>query len=292
MASSSQRATDRLARFAQAARNGLRTRSAIANWPEFLGYIALGRAGVVGKEFTVRTRSGLRLRTMNHDVSWTPIYEIFVEDTYRLTSVAELKVKAPKILDLGGHIGAFSIAVAARYPDSRIWCFEPSSSTFQYLTTNLAANSLASRVEAFNVAIGPADGSATLYEDDVISGQSSLNASPREPKPSSKETEVRVESFEGAIERAGGLIDLVKMDIEGGEYPLLSECRPEVWRSIAGLLIEYHPVDGHTFDDVEAVLKPLGFETIWREDAPRAGCGTAYLRNPKAQPISNTEPAS
>ena len=44
------------------------------------------------------------------------------------------------IIDVGAHIGVVSILVAKRFPEARVYAYEPASSNFAMLQANLAAN--------------------------------------------------------------------------------------------------------------------------------------------------------
>jgi hypothetical protein len=58
----------------------------------------------------------------------------------------------------------------------------------------------------------------------------------------------------------GKSVDLLKIDIEGAEFPVLNDCREEL-RQVKRIFIEYHSLSGElqNLDNLLAILKDAGF---------------------------------
>jgi FkbM family methyltransferase len=141
------------------------------------------------------------------------------------------------ILDIGGYLGLVAILFARAFPNSQIVCLEPSRENFLLTKENCAPYS---NIETLNCAIAPFSGEATLR--DRGTGQWGFtiveqSADRQTAKVIEKVRTVTVEELMKRWNKTG--IDLVKLDIEGGEYPLLKE-RPEWVTHTDVLVAEIH----------------------------------------------------
>jgi FkbM family methyltransferase len=138
-----------------------------------------------------------------------------------------------------------------------ISAYEPDPANAAVHRQSVAANGLGSRWTVTEAAAGSADGEARFASGGVA--LSSLSAD--------GDIVVPVRDVLAAIAHA----DLVKMDIEGGEWPILLDPRfaaapPRV------LVLEYHPGDGCPGEDphdaVRKLLAAANLSTseIWRRD--------------------------
>jgi len=134
------------------------------------------------------------------------------------------------VLDVGGYIGDWSVEIAKRY-DPRIHVFEPMPETFKILRHNTENNPRIS-VYPFGLAdgnrmarfSGPEGGSTTFG-----AGENGVNACLRDIKEVVDELDL-------------GEIDLVKINIEGGEYDLLHRMfETELIPRCRYLMIQFHP---------------------------------------------------
>jgi len=168
-------------------------------------------------------------------------------------------------VDIGANHGYFSMLAAAKVgPTGRVAAFEPNPAVFAQLATHVALNGFESRVLLSPMALAdeptPA---ATLFvsRDPGNSGLSSLTPSDEAIATgslSSAETiAVRVETFDNWFAESGlDRIDLVKIDVEGGEG-----------RVVAGM---QHTIAAGS---VGAVI----CETVWDSEAHRVLCGAGYV---------------
>ena len=127
------------------------------------------------------------------------------------------------VIDIGANIGLFTLIASERVlPNGKVFSFEPSPQTYAWLAENIEANSL-SNVSAFKSALSDRDGVIDFY----ISSQGfdAFNSiiKPSKGKDYIKESvpTLTLDSFIKNANLEGG-INLIKIDVEGFEIPLLS----------------------------------------------------------------------
>lgn len=124
------------------------------------------------------------------------------------------------VIDLGGHIGSFSIQVTKFLcPESRVICIEPLPSNVDMIRENIDLNKLGDIINVRQIAVSSKPGKATLYISFDNTGGNKLDM----VESSSKEAiEVEVTTLSNIIDGFGGeTIDLLKIDVEGSECPIL-----------------------------------------------------------------------
>jgi FkbM family methyltransferase len=207
-----------------------------------------------------------------------PVYEVFVEDTYRLGWLTADLPPSPAALDIGGHIGCFSIAFARLHPQGRVTTYEASPTTAAYLRRNVEANGLTDRVRTRNAAVAATGGTLELADN---AGGSALNGLTT-PHAGSGVVQVPAVDLAAALADAGGA-DLVKIDTEGAEYDIVLASDPGDWAGVRRVVLEYHPVPGHDWAELEAFFGTAGLTVVAREDVPDVAQGTVWLsRGPLA----------
>lgn len=139
------------------------------------------------------------------------------------------------VLDVGAHIGTFSVLAAARVPRGRVYAVEASRETFRLLQVNVALNHRAN-VVAEHLALADSDGEVALYHDPEGNYGHSIT------KPLSASTErVRGETLATFMDRRGiTSIALAKFNCEGAEFRILLPAAPATLRRIQKMIVLYH----------------------------------------------------
>lgn len=144
----------------------------------------------------------------SNDVDFIHLGSLFVRREYLTGS------KPARILDLGGNIGAAAIYFHCCYPDAEIVSVEPLPANVEMLKMNWEANGIKGRI--LQAAVAHEAGEAQFYVGDVDC--SSLIARPGIEKQS---ITVKLVTIPDIMQQMGwDEIDLMKIDIEGGEVPL------------------------------------------------------------------------
>jgi len=220
----------------RAATKGLRLGQivrAYANWPEVLRETLPG--GPDG-QLMVRCRSGLRMMVRRGTSDMYIVSEGMAYGAYRSVNPILASGRGPRtVVDLGGHIGVFSLLCAQADPDVRVVVFEPGPDNIAMLRRNAELNpGVGSRIEAHEAAVGAGPGHA-YWELDA-----------RDPSGShivegGRGQRVELVGMKQIIAACPHPIACMKIDVEGGEYALLDGSDPEDWAGVPAVLVELHP---------------------------------------------------
>lgn len=226
-----------------------------ANPGQILTDLALSSSPWRHEELTFKTKTGLTMAAPNFPGARVPLYEIFVEDAYRLPWLtAGLRPEAT-ILDIGGHIGCFTVAMSAVMPKATIHAYEASPTTHSWLARNVAANGLGGRAHAHHSAVSDHVGELSFADNTHGSGLNGLTA-----PADAQQVTVPAVTFDDAVRNAGGAVDVVKMDTEGAEYDIILPSSPDSWASVQRVAMEFHPVQGHSVDELLEFFAGVGLK--------------------------------
>lgn len=150
-------------------------------------------------------------------------YEPPAEIAARLDGLA-----APKIMDLGANIGLFGLYIFGRWPSARMIGYEPDPGNAALLEQTVRANGLERVWDVRRLGCSNRAGTITFA--------AGLLSESRIAEPGETGT-IRVPVAD-LFEESGDL-DLVKIDIEGGEWDILTDPRFRQWGPRA-IVMEWH----------------------------------------------------
>jgi FkbM family methyltransferase len=187
----------------------------------------------------VRIRPDTRLSYRQNKGDIYSIHEIWFEESYRLP----VELQPGVLVDIGANIGMTSLWLAKQYDCKRIIAVEPSSGNAAVARENFSNNGIDAVVH--EAAAGSRDGSAKFYEvSSSTNGRLVFDDDQDADLPVGvvKAVPVRVISMATILKSLPPdlPIDLMKVDIEGGEQALLTGDVSWLAR-VKALLIEFHP---------------------------------------------------
>jgi FkbM family methyltransferase len=171
---------------------------------------------------------------------------------------------APRVIDLGGNIGLFGVYVLGRWPRASIRSFEPDPTNLPILERVLAANQLSERWTVRDVAVANSDGElpfvAGLLAESQLVGvidQGALEAESASLADGHSIVVRTIDLFDQDHD-----VDLMKIDIEGGEWSILSDPRMKELKAEA-LVLEWH-ANGSPDPRTEALelLQSAGYTAV------------------------------
>jgi len=190
--------------------------------------------GVASPIVTLVLKSGLRFelrgRSLGHlgNNDYGVAYEIFVMDYYNpSTYLPSGQVKL--VVDFGVNVGFSTLYFLQRFPDCYVIGLEPHPGHFEQAQRNLELNDATGRVELRRCAAGSRSRRMQLL--DRGSSSSLIENATGD--------ELSIEVVDIFPLLLGKKIDVLKMDIEGGEYEILADARfGEL--NITAIIMEWH----------------------------------------------------
>jgi FkbM family methyltransferase len=173
----------------------------------------------------------------------------------------------PRAVDLGANIGLFSIWMLDRHPDARIVSYEPDPGNASVLAHTIEINHAGDRWTLRRVAAAPADG--------TLSFMAGHGTTSRVVDGSDSGTDgvITVEARDPFADLAAA--DVVKVDIEGGEWALLADPRFATLPARV-ICVEYHLQGAQSDDpgaDAERMVRAGGWTVrhLLRDNMPGHG---------------------
>ena len=165
------------------------------------------------------------------------------------------------VFDIGANYGWYSLNISRKYPNAKIYAFEPIKRTFDILSENIINNN-ANNINLHNNGIGKENATVEFYFNKNHSGATSMvNLLDREDVEKIKCSIRTLDSFI-QIEKIDR-VDFVKCDVEGAEFLVLQGGRDVFKKHKPKLFVEmlrkwakkfdYHP------NDVIRFMADLGY---------------------------------
>lgn len=178
--------------------------------------------------------------------------DLFLRHAYRF----EAARPDPVILDCGSNIGLSVLYFKHLYPAAKVVAFEPDPATYPYLEENVRTNGLAD-VQLVQAAVSGEAGTLRFYSDGKYAAHLAPEGSGPVPE-GWRICEVPCVRLAPYLEQP---VDLLKMNIEGAEWDVLSDCAEQL-RNVREMMIEYHHMPGlpRRLHDITALLHRQGFE--------------------------------
>jgi FkbM family methyltransferase len=207
----------------------------------------LWNAGLTGRgPKTVSLTSGERIVMRYSPPDFYTAGEVFSSSDY--VGPFQIPTDLRNIHDVGGNVGYTAVLLASRFPHSHINVFEPHPDHVQQINLNIALNSLQSRTTVHACAAGAA--SRKFFLTDAATCSTLTDS----PEDGAKPVDV-IDWLDLAQKQQ---IDLLKMDIEGGEYEIIFDPRFDHLR-IPYIFMEWHIPPHSTQPSIEKRLSELGY---------------------------------
>ncbi len=180
-------------------------------------------------------------------------WEVMVDNVYDAFPIQP----ADTIVDIGGHIGSFTVKAASQAVDGKVYAFEPFPSTYAVLQKNTEN---LKNVQAHQKAVSGISGTQQLFFSSSNPAENSLL------RKTDNSIEVPLITLQEAfdinhIEK----VDLMKIDCEGAEYDILFNAGDSLAR-VQKMVMEVHEPkyfdipDKYTIDGLVILLENAGFQ--------------------------------
>lgn len=173
------------------------------------------------------------------------------------------------IVDVGANIGAFTLYAARCAPHARIIALEPFPETRTKLENTLKLNELSERVTCRPYGLAAVESTRRMSGEGPSQSRGLLGADAGDG------IEVKTVSLATLLGETTGDVDLLKVDIEGGEHEAFRDLDPATIRRVQRISLEYHPNGAKK--TLFAELIGAGFRLV-RDEVAAVNSGVAEFR--------------
>jgi FkbM family methyltransferase len=233
----------------------------IRNWPSY--FIRKFKKAFQPMEFITRGNS-LRFRVPSTGL-YLVFKEIFVTDFYDIDGLVGQLPSRPVIVDIGANAGYFNIMLFSKIKEATVYAYEPIPVNYELFKTNISLNpGLEKHINLFNKAVtGTPQESVELFMEH--SADNSVIASVYSDFDQQNKYSIKVPAISlKDIINGNNLsrIDLLKIDCEGSEYPIIYETPAALWPKVNRMTIEVHNLDNdkRNTNYLGKFLQQQGFE--------------------------------
>ena len=209
---------------------------------------------LINDEFVIfETKTDLKIKIRVRSTDLMALTNVWMINEYE---IEDFEINAnDTVIDIGAHIGLFSLLVSQLCKTGKILSFEPISENFDLLVSNLKLNHV-NNVLPFNLAVSKNLGRLELF---LNNDQSAHSIFSKNLKPISVESTSLQKIFD---ENKISSCKLLKLDCEGAEYEIIDSLPPECFDKIQNMAIEYHLADTkpELVKNLIAKIKNAGFK--------------------------------
>jgi FkbM family methyltransferase len=170
------------------------------------------------------------------------------------------------VLDIGAHIGLFTLYASQFCTKGSIFSFEPMKDNYQLLLENIKLNNL-KQVKFFNLAVSNSNDPIKLFINDDESGHSMFSQSSQNLTVNS--ISLKRIFDENQIEYC----NFLKLDCEGAEYEIIKNLPLSYFEKIDKMIIEYHMADSNPelLIELKKILTSQNFKIETKSLFPNIG---------------------
>ena len=205
--------------------------------------------GLTNSKFSIfQTNSGLKIKLRKNSTDLMALTHVWLIGEYKRKNF-EIN-NNDVIIDVGGHIGLFTLYASQFCKKGSIFTFEPMTENFDLLTENIKLNNI-DNIKAFNLAVSNSNSSVKLYLNQDDAGHSMFSKSSKSVTVNSISLQQILDN--NHIEHC----DFLKLDCEGAEYEIIKNLPTHYFKKIKKMIIEYHMADTNPelLDELISILK-------------------------------------
>lgn len=182
--------------------------------------------------------------------------ELFLDNQYRFCDEVIKKAK-DCVIDIGGHLGFFSLYASLLNPNVPIYTFEPHIGNYEILKKNVKDNHI-KNVHPKQLAV-----SDKVGQTELLISKEDLNHSILEPiEPTGDAQIVQTTTLERIFSKnVSRQCNLIKIDCEGSEFALIYATPDSIFDKVSNIFLEYHDwISGESSEELKRFLEKKGFK--------------------------------
>ena len=213
------------------------------NWNDLLTvYFKLTKKETI----VLETKNNIKLKIRINSTDFMALTNIWVIEEYAKEGF-DIK-NDDIIIDIGGHIGLFSIYASQKCKSGKIFTFEPVIDNFKILRENIETNKN-KNIFPENIAISNKNSKVTIFLSDDDAGHGMYS------KSSNSITINAINLEEIFLKNNLKKCDFLKIDAEGAEFDILENISEDMLKTISKIVIEYHIFEDNSIKRLENIME-------------------------------------
>lgn len=209
---------------------------------------------IIKRDYVIfETHSGLKIKLRTRSTDLMALTNVWLVEEY---SGSNFRINANDvIIDIGAHIGLFTLYASQYCKNGIIFCFEPVDENYDILVDNITQNNL-KNVKPFKSAVSKSESTITIYRNKDEAGHGMFSFTSHALKVDSISLKKIID--ENSINQC----NLIKIDCEGAEYEIIESLPLEYFKKISKMIIEYHFADSKPklVNDLKTKLMTASFK--------------------------------
>lgn len=162
------------------------------------------------------------------------------------------------IIDIGSHIGIYSVILSQLNPNLPIYCFEPDHYNRRVLREQLRVNNVLDRVTVLSEIVSGKSGTISWYADPE--GTVAHTAHPTNDHRDFQRVERESIALSDFSQTKGIQYPWVKIDAEGSEFEILQDLfDTDIFDGVEGFVELHTNREGNTLDRLSDVMNEYGY---------------------------------
>jgi|SaaInlV_130m_DNA_3_1039695.scaffolds.fasta_scaffold01027_5 FkbM family methyltransferase len=223
----------------------------VKNWQ----IVLLVYFGLYKKEFFyLNLKNGLKIKLRTKSTDLQAFANVWILKEYEMQGFEIMKNDV--IIDIGGHIGLFSLYASLKNPNGKIISIEPHPQNFLLLKENLECNGFPN-IKILNSAVSNSNKNIELFIDSLDDSAHSIHGVGKNSIQIKGITLHQIMN-ENRITNC----NMLKMDCEGAEFEIINSLSDEEILKIEKICLEYHLKNDNLFllESMKNRLKKLEYD--------------------------------
>ena len=195
----------------------------------------------------LETRTNKKIKVRTDTTDFMALANIWLLEDYK---IKKFEINSDDvIIDIGAHIGIFTIYASQFCNNGKIFCFEPIQENYKMLIENININQI-KNIYPNNLAVTKDTSTAKIFLNDDKSGHSMFIENKSFVQVDSKSL------FDVFADNRIEECNFLKLDCEGAEYEIIESLPSDFFSKIDKTVIEYHMADTKP-ELLEGLIKKL-----------------------------------
>lgn len=181
--------------------------------------------------FIIKTKNDLKIKLRTKSTDLQAFANVWLLEEYKERGF-EIN-NEDTIIDIGGHVGLFSMYASIKCKSGKIFTYEPIKENFQLMKENIQLNKL-TNINIFNLGVSDKNGKKKIFLNKDSSGHSFY-------AKTDQWIEINTISLNDIFKTNNiEKCHFLKLDCEGAEFEILEGLNEQYFEKIEKLCLEYH----------------------------------------------------